>query len=92
MPYNSEEPPPSVILNNLTQLCENKGWDLIIGADANSHNVAWGSIDDNFRGGTLYSNNICNIGNTSTFVENAIRKEVIDITLTNTRAINKLTN
>ena len=97
MPYDSEESPTSVILTNLTQLCENKGWDLIIGADANSHNVAWGSSDNNLRGEKLFDFivttelQICNAGNTPTF-ENAIRKEVIDITLTNNRATNRLTN
>ena len=53
MPYDSPEPPPSDTLTNLITLCEQKNWELLIGADANSHNIAWGSNDNNNRGEKL---------------------------------------
>ena len=95
MPYDSPEPPPSDTLTNLITLCEQKNWELLIGADANSHNIAWGSNDNNNRGEKLMdyivSTNlyICNIGTTPTF-ENAIRSEVIDITLATSSTMDKM--
>ena len=95
MPYDSPEPPPSNTLINLTTFCEEKNWDLLVGADANSHNIAWGSSDNNNRGEKLMdfivSTNlyICNLGTTPTF-ENAIRSEVIDITLATSNMMDKL--
>ena len=95
MPYDSEEPPPPGIMKDLTAFCEAKGWGLIIGTDANSHNDVWGSTDTNYRGEELLnfivgSNlHICNQGNKPTF-SNAIRKEVIDITLASNNIVNKI--
>ena len=59
---------------------------MIICTDCNSHNVHWGSTNNNDRGDELLefilSTNmeIANIGNKPTFI-NAIRQEVLDITL-----------
>ena len=95
MPYDSPEPPPSNTLVNLTTFCEENNWELVVGADANSHNIAWGSSDNNNRGEKLMdfivSTNlyICNLGTTPTF-ENAIRSEVIDITLATSNTMDKL--
>ena len=95
MPYDSPEPPPSNTLINLTTFCEENNWELLVGADANSHNIAWGSSDNNNRGEKLMdyivSTNlyICNLGTTPTF-ENAIRSEVIDITLATNNIIDKM--
>ena len=81
MPYDSTDPPPPHITMQLISFCENQKWELIIGADANSHHIAWGSTDNNARGENLLdfimttNLQISNIGNTLTFT-NAIREEV----------------
>ena len=86
MPGDSIEPPPSQLTQDLVTFCEHKDWPIIIGTDCNSHNTVWGSTNDNQRGHNLLeylvTTNlfICNIGNSPTFV-NAIRSEVLDITL-----------
>ena len=86
MPYDSIDPPPPKILEELTLFCKEKKWSLLIGADANSHNTVWGSTDTNQRGDKLLDFilssdlQICNVGDKPTF-SNAVREEVIDITL-----------
>ena len=86
MPYDSIDPPPTALTMNLVAHCRSRGWRLIIGSDANSHNTAWGSSDTNPRGDNLLyyimsaNLSVCNQGTTSTFV-NVKREEVIDITL-----------
>ena len=86
MPYDSAENPPPKILKDLIDFCFQKNYQLVVGADANSHNAAWGSTDTNDRGDHLLdyilSTNlqICNVGEKPTF-SNSIRQEVIDITL-----------
>ena len=95
MPWNSVEPPPPENLKNLVKYCEDKNWKLIIGADANSHHISWGSTDVNIRGDNLLdfimSSNIhiCNRGTQPTFV-NIIREQVIDITLASTNIIDDI--
>ena len=97
MPYDSIDPPPAHVTTQLISFCDSQKWELIIGADANSHHIAWGSTDNNTRGENLLdfiittNLQICNLGNTPTF-QNALRDEVIDITLTTTNAINLITN
>ena len=96
MPYDSVDPPPAQITTQLISFCEDQKWELIIGADANSHHIAWGSTDNNSRGENLLdfimttNMQICNVGNTPTFT-NAIREEVLDITLTSTDTLDKVT-
>ena len=86
MPYDSREAPPPQLMQDLVTFCTQRNWRLIIGSDANSHNTMWGSTNDNLRGEQLLeyivSTNleICNVGNTPTFVI-ANRQEVIDVTL-----------
>ena len=86
LPYDSIDPPPTALMVNLVAHCRSRGWSLIVGSDANSHNTAWGSSDTNPRGDNLLyfilSANlmICNQGTVGTFV-NVRREEVIDITL-----------
>ena len=86
MPYDSIDPPPPKILEELTLFCKEKKWSLIVGADANSHNTVWGSTDTNQRGDKLLDFilssdlQICNVGDKPTF-SNAVREEVIDLTL-----------
>ena len=53
MPYDSHDEPPPNLLRNLVNFCVQKNYQLIIGADANSHNTAWGSTDINDRGDKL---------------------------------------
>ncbi|XP_053687324.1 uncharacterized protein LOC128736851 [Sabethes cyaneus] len=66
--------------------CREVNKDFIIGCDANAHHTLWGSTDINNRGECLLeflsSNNIeiANRGNEPRFI-NAIREEVLDLTL-----------
>ena len=86
MPYDSHDEPPPNLLRNLVNFCVQKNYQLIIGADANSHNTAWGSTDINDRGDKLLDYilstdlQICNVGDKPTF-SNVNRQEVIHITL-----------
>jgi ribonuclease HI len=91
MPGDSADPPPAGKLRDLVQYCSEKGLPLILGADANSHHCVWGSSDINARGEQLLDYLlttdlfIVNKGNKPTFV-NAIRGEVLDLTLANREA------
>lgn len=86
LPYDSPDLPPGDDVAKLVQHCTDNRLDLVIGADANAHNICWGSTDTNTRGESLLefiaSNNlvISNVGNKPTF-ENRLRREVLDITL-----------
>ena len=86
MPFDSVDSPPPLITQELVIFCEQKGYNLIIGTDCNSHDRYWGSSNNNERGEDLLefivSTNmeVCNIGNQPTFVV-ANRSEVLDITL-----------
>ena len=86
MPGDSEEPPPSALVRNLVQHCEYKSIPLLIGCDANAHNILWNSTNNNPRGEALgdfiISSNleICNRGHEPTFVVKN-RREVLDLTL-----------
>ena len=97
MPGDSIDAPPPQILKDLTLFCEGNGWDLLVGADANSHNLIWGSTNNNKRGEDLLefimtSNlHLCNTGTKPTFVT-ANREEVLDITLASTRLLDKIVN
>lgn len=84
LPYEGEVPTREMV--KLVDYCTGNNIDLIIGCDANSHHVMWGSSDTNARGRRLMEF-ICesglivlNQGNNPTF-SNRIRQEVIDITL-----------
>jgi ribonuclease HI len=98
LPFDSPQPPPSTLLKHLVEHCEEKGWGLTIGADANSQNIIWGSTKINPRGTQLadwiYSTsdiNIVNTGTKPTFV-NSIREEVIDVTLCNNSNVDRIEN
>lgn len=84
LPYEGEVPTKELAL--ITAYCLRNNLDLIVGCDANSHHVMWGSSDTNSRGRKLMEF-ICesglvvlNRGNRPTF-SNRVREEVIDITL-----------
>ena len=97
MPYDSVDPPPPTITQDPITFCNRKGWGLIIGSDANSHNECWGSTDTNTHGEKLLEYlattqmHICNSGNKATF-SNSVRKEAIDITLASNHIIDKVEN
>ncbi|KAL1461420.1 hypothetical protein WDU94_013320 [Cyamophila willieti] len=48
-PYDSISPPPTQELDRLVNHCRIFGLQFIIGADANAHNVGWGSTNNNSR-------------------------------------------
>lgn len=84
LPYDGVVTPNE--LTRVTTYCSNRNLNLIVGCDANSHHLVWGSTDINTRGEKLMefivSSDLCllNKGNRPTFI-NRIREEVIDITL-----------
>jgi hypothetical protein len=74
LPYDSDKPPPTKELWDVTDYCHIRKKQLIIGCDANIHHILCGSTDTNPReeSFTEYlasSNlNILNQGNLPTFV------------------------
>jgi ribonuclease HI len=72
-------------IENLVGYCRSKNLELLIGCDANAHNVIWGSETDNYRGISLLeflvNNNLhlLNRGNAPTREVNG-SQSVIDIT------------
>lgn len=85
--FPGEQPEaPTEKVKALVGYCRKHNKSLIIGCDANAHNKVWGSTDTNKRGESildfLMTNNIAiaNRGKRPTF-ENAIRQEVIDLTI-----------
>jgi hypothetical protein len=85
-PYDSDEPPPTKEMRHITEHCQSRKKQLIVGRDANAHHILWGSTTTNPRGERLMeflvsSNlNILNRSNKHTFVV-CNRKKVIDLTL-----------
>ena len=51
-PYESNLCPTAEVIE-LIKFCEDKGWDLLLGCDANAHHLAWGSSDTNNMGEKL---------------------------------------
>ena len=88
----SEEPAPPIILRELVSHCDINKLPLIIGTDANAHDLVWGSSDINERGEELlnfcasFNLEICNVGNKPTF-RTQVREEVLDMTLVNPNAV-----
>ena len=87
LPYEESDPLSNTTIAILEH-CAVKQIKIILGFDANSHHILWGSSDCNKRGDLLiehilrYNLSILNIGNEPTFVT-VNRREVIDITLCN---------
>lgn len=98
-PYNNGRPNglPTAMFKRLVRHCTRTNTHLVIGSDANSHHVQWGSTDTNARGEALLEYltttnlTIANRGNTPTFVV-ANRQEVIDITMANPGGANILSD
>ena len=86
LPYDAEDLPPSRELVNLVDYTNRNNLPLVIGCDANAHNVCWGSSNTNQRGRALLEYlvttnlSVLNRGTKPTFVVSN-RQEVIDITL-----------
>jgi hypothetical protein len=93
MPGDSLQSPPNNLLIELVRYCRTNNLKLVGCADANAHNLAWGSTDTNQRGIDLLDffllENIivCNSGDKPTFVVKN-RSEVLDITFVNHNMIN----
>jgi hypothetical protein len=45
--YNSDEPPPSKGLREVSDYCSRNKMQLIIGYDVNAHHIIWGSMNIN---------------------------------------------
>lgn len=88
-------PPPEVAA--FVSHCRKQNKAFIIGCDANAHHTIWSSTGINSRGEALFdyiSQNdidICNKGNCPTFV-NAIREEVLDLTLCSSKLSDSIKN
>ena len=98
-PYSNDPRKPAInsFFKETVRYYNDKKIKLVVGMDANAHSTAWGSTNDNSRGRQLLaiinelSLNIENRGKTPTF-HNENRNEVLDITLTNLEASNKVAN
>jgi len=53
LPYNSENPPPPIELEELVRYCENENLYLVVGCDSNAHQIVWGITNCNSRGEAL---------------------------------------
>ena len=53
LPFDSVTPPPSQEMEALVAYCEQHQLPIILGCDANAHNISWGSLDTNLRGQAL---------------------------------------
>ena len=86
LPYDAEDLPPSREMVSLIEYSNSKKLPLIVGCDANSHHICWGSSNINERGSALLEYlvttdlDVLNKGTKPTFVISN-RQEVIDITL-----------
>lgn len=84
-PGDVDDVPPSLVVN-FVSYCKKINAQFIIGCDANAHHTIWSSTDINKRGEDLlnyissHNIDICNKGSSPTFI-NAIRQEVLDLTI-----------
>jgi len=88
---------PPTTMRLLVGHCEDKGIPLILGCDANAHHTLWGSTNVNERGEDLLGYlmgtqlEVMNKGDAPTFI-NAIRQEVLDLTLVTTALQDRIRN
>ncbi|XP_032689122.1 uncharacterized protein LOC116852664 [Odontomachus brunneus] len=86
MPYDAKNLPPQREVKELMKYAEERGLEVLLGCDANSHHVGWGSTGINPRGESLHEFVmdskliILNRGTELTFMD-CRRREVIDLTL-----------
>ena len=94
-PGEEVEAPPAY-MEELAQYSATHKIPIVVGCDANAHHTIWGSTDTNSRGESLFNflalHNLetLNEGNEPTFV-NAIRQEVLDLTITSPELANLCT-
>jgi hypothetical protein len=94
LPYDQQVPTNTLV--NVVNYCNSNNIEILIGCDANSHNIIWGSSDTNSRGNTLMNFIassgllILNEGNRPTFIDKR-REEVIDITLCSSNILKEIT-
>ncbi|XP_053968430.1 uncharacterized protein LOC128869853 [Anastrepha ludens] len=92
-----EETAPTRELVALVNYCKENHLRWIIGCDANAHHTIWGSTNINARGECLlefllrYNVSIVNRGNEPTF-RNAIREEVLDLTICSPNVLSEVSN
>jgi hypothetical protein len=48
LPYDSEDPPPSMEFEDLVRYCEKENLYLVVGCDSNAHHSVGGSTNWNF--------------------------------------------
>ncbi|XP_018399991.1 PREDICTED: uncharacterized protein LOC108777564 [Cyphomyrmex costatus] len=90
MPYDSQEEPPPRNVRELVSYAKERELELLLGCDANSHHIGWGSTNINPRGESLHkfimdaSLMILNRGTVPTFMD-CRRQEVLDITISTGR-------
>jgi splicing factor 45 len=53
LPYDSDEPPPTKEVRDITDYYQSRKKQLIIACDANAHHTLWGSTRTNPRGESL---------------------------------------
>ena len=53
LPYDSEDPPTPMELEELVRYCENGNLYLVVGCDSNTHRSVWGSTNSNSTGEAL---------------------------------------
>ena len=93
MPGDSAESPPNKIFIELVRYAKDNNLKLVCCADANAHNLVWGSTNNNKRGIDLLDffllENliVCNVGDKPTFVVKN-RSEILDITFVSQNMIN----
>ncbi|XP_029169805.1 uncharacterized protein LOC114939608 [Nylanderia fulva] len=86
MSYDLENLPPHENMIKFTTYTRQKGLEILLGCDANSHHLVWGSTDINPRGESLFNFvvgmelHILNRGTEPIFLGSR-RQEVIDITI-----------
>jgi len=87
-----DEPVPEEHFRKISDFCLRTKSELLLGSDANSHSVIFGSSDTNVRGETLVQLvaqldwHFLNQGESPTFVT-ASRSEVLDVTLCSTNLL-----
>jgi hypothetical protein len=96
LPYDSDEPPPSKEVKDITDYCYSRKKQLIE-CDADAHHTLWGSTGVNPSGESLMEHlvssnlNILSHSIEPTFVVSN-RKEVIDLTLGTNKIANLVCN
>lgn len=95
--HHGEDASPPEAVRSFIQHCKRMNLQFIIGCDSNSHHTAWASSDTNQRGEELFDFLVAegvvvvNSGSEPTF-RNAVREEVLDLTLTSPALRHKITN